>query len=111
MKKPKSPESAPSIPASAVVQRKRVGQVSVQERDEMRAIFERKNGLTELFKSLADSAQVNSALYDKLVADVGTATTRHSQWWSAMSKKYGWQSAPDGRWEIDFDDCSVYLLR
>jgi CXXX repeat modification system protein len=91
--------------------KKRVGQVSPQERDEMKATFERKNALVELFKTLADSDQVNSALYEKLVADLGKTTMRHNEWWAAMRKKYQWESAPYGRWEIDFDDCSIYLFR
>ena len=111
MKKPKSTESVPSAVAPSALLKERVGQVSAEERDEIRAIFERKNALAELFRSLADAAQVNNAIYEKLVADLGAATTRHAQWWSAMSKKYGWSSTPDGRWEIDFDDCAVYLLR
>ena len=90
--------------------KKRVGQVSQQERDEIKATFERKNALVELFKTLADAEQVNDALYEKLVADLGKATTRHNEWWAAMRKKYQWESAPEGRWEIDFDDCSIYLL-
>jgi len=110
MGKATRPESVPAVGVNAMP-RKRVGQVSREERDEIRTLFERKNALTELFRSLAESAQVNSIIYEKLVADLGAATTRQSQWWSSMNLKYGWESAADGRWEIDFDDCSIYLLR
>ena len=111
MKKPTNHESVPTADVSGAQPRKRVGQVSAVERDEIRAIFERKNGLAELFRSLTDAPQVNNVIYEKLVADIGAATTRHHEWWSAMSKKYGWPVVPDGRWEIDFDDCAIYLLR
>jgi CXXX repeat modification system protein len=110
----KKSTSSPGIAAAGLsdkTNRKRVGQVSPQERDEMKATFERKNALVELFKTLADSDHVKSDLYEKLVVDLGKTTTRHSEWWAAMSKKYQWESTPDGRWEIDFDDCSIYLVR
>ena len=90
--------------------RKRVGQVNSEERDEIRSLFERKNALVELFKTLADSDQVNTAAYEKVVTDLGKVTTRFDQWWAAMRRKYQWESSPDGRWEIDFDDCSIYLV-
>jgi len=73
-------------------------------------LFERKNALLELFKTLADSDQVNAAIYDKVVADLGKVTTRFNQWWSKTSERYQWESEPDGHWEIDFDDCSIYLM-
>ncbi len=91
--------------------RKRVGQVTVAERDEIRALFEAQSALLELFKTLADGDQLQSAVYEKVVADLGKVTTRFDEWWSAMRGKYEWESAADGHWEIDFDDCSIYLSR
>jgi CXXX repeat modification system protein len=90
--------------------RKRVGQVSSDEREEIKSLFERKSALVELFKTLADTDQVNSAAYEKLVTDLGKVTTRFDQWWAAMRHKYRWESSPDGRWEIDFDDGVIYLV-
>ena len=82
-----------------------VGKVSEIERDEIRALFERKNGLVELAKILTP----DSPLYDKLVTDMGVTSTRFQQWWDDMSVKYGWESTPNGKWSINFETCDITL--
>ena len=109
MKKSKSVEDMTTGPVPAKAGKKRVGQVTPEERDEIKVLFERKNALVELFKTLADSSPMNEVIYEKLVADLGKVTTLSNQWWSAKSAKYQWNSAQDGTWEIDFADCSIYL--
>lgn len=87
--------------------RKEVGRVTEQERDEIQALFERRNGLSELAKILtADNAE----LYERMVKDLGETSTKFQNWWDSMSAKYNWESVPDGNWEIDFNDCTIYLV-
>jgi CXXX repeat modification system protein len=88
-----------------------VGRVTGPQCEEIKALFERKNALTELFKTLAESNPINDTAYEKVVADLGKVTTRFSQWWATTSQQYQWESAPNGRWEIDFEDGSIYLAR
>ena len=83
-----------------------VGQVSQEERNEIQTLFERKNGLMELAKVVGDS----DVLYEKLVKDMGITSSRFEQWWSRMGEKYRWQSAENGKWEIDFNTCDIYLI-
>lgn len=52
----------------------------------------------------------NTALYDKLVRDVGETAVKFKGWWNRMSEKYNWPSAYNGSWEIDFDTCKIYLV-
>lgn len=87
--------------------KKAVGHVTKEERDEIQALFERRNGLNELAKILTVD---NSELYDKLVKDMGEATTKFQNWWNQMGAKYQWESAENGNWEIDFNDCTIYLI-
>ena len=71
--------------------KKTVGKVTVEEKNEIQVLHERKNGLIELTKSLlnADPGVLeNSSLYDKLVKDMGVTTTRDQQWWNEKSDKY-----------------------
>ena len=49
--------------------KKKVGQVTVEEKNEIQFLFERRNGLNELAKILTAD---NDALYEKLVKDMGT---------------------------------------
>lgn len=87
--------------------KKEVGRVTEQERDEIQMLFERRNGLTELAKILtADNAE----LYERLIKDMGETSTKFQQWWNLMGDKYEWDSADNGSWEIDFNDCTIYLV-
>ena len=47
--------------------KKLVGKVTIEERDEIQSLFERRNGLTELAKILSAD---NAELYEKLVKDI-----------------------------------------
>ena len=110
MKNGRMRQGLPGDAAAGDADKKRVGQVTVEECDEIRTLFERKNALLELFKTLADGDRLDGAIYEKVVADLGKVTTRFDHWWSAMRTKYQWESAANGHWEIDFDDASIYLL-
>ena len=88
------------------MQRKKVGQVTTEENNEIQKLFERRNGLNELAKILTVD---NQELYEKLVKDLGETTTKYQSWWNRMSSKYNWESTENGNWEINFDTCDVYL--
>lgn len=86
--------------------KKLVGKVTVEEKNEIQALFERRNGLNELAKILTPE---NDALYQKLVKDMGETGTKFQNWWDTMSQKYQWESTENGHWEINFDTCEIYL--
>lgn len=87
--------------------RKLIGQVTVEEKNEIQAIFERKNGLNELAQIISVD---NKELYEKLVKDLGETSTKFQSWWDKMSQKYNWEMTCDGCWEITFDKCEIYLV-
>lgn len=87
--------------------KKEIGRVTTEERDEIKSLFVRRNGLSELAKILTAE---NIELYEKLVLDLGETGTRFQEWWDSMADKYRWESAPDANWEIDFEDCIIYLV-
>lgn len=86
--------------------KKLIGQVTLEEKNEIQALFERRNGLNELAKILTPE---NDALYQKLVKDMGETGTKFQNWWDTMSQKYQWESTENGHWEINFDTCEIYL--
>lgn len=90
-----------------MVTRKKVGQVTVEEKKEIQQLFERRNGLNELARIVTTD---NSELYEKLVKDLGETGTRFQQWWDRMAQKYNWENCDNGNWEIDFDTCDIYLV-
>lgn len=87
--------------------RKVVGQVTIEERNEIQQLFERRNGLNELAKILTAD---NHELYEKLVKDMGETGTKFQSWWDRMGEKYQWESIEGGNWEINFDTCGIYLV-
>lgn len=87
--------------------KKIVGQVTVEEKNEIQALFERRNGLNELAMILTVE---NDALYEKLVKDLGETGAKFQGWWDRMGEKYNWESAEDGNWEINFETCEIYLV-
>lgn len=87
--------------------KRKVGQVTPEEKNEIQTLFERRNGLNELAKILtADNAE----LYEKLVKDMGETGSKFQGWWDQMAEKYQWESAENGNWEINFDTCEIYLV-
>jgi len=86
--------------------RKNIGTVTESERDEIRLLYERINGLKELTQIVSSD---NNELYEKLVTDMGATVTRFQEWWNEKSDKYHWESYDEGNWEIDFNTCDIYL--
>ena len=87
--------------------KKFVGQVTPEEKNEILTLFERRNGLNELAKILTVD---NAELYEKLVKDLGETGTKFQDWWNRMAEKYQWESAEGGNWEINFDTCEILLV-
>ena len=87
--------------------KKIIGQVTTNEKNEIQALFERRNGLNELSQILTAE---NEALYEKLVKDLGETGAKFQDWWNRMGEKYNWESVEGGNWEIDFDTCNIYLV-
>lgn len=87
--------------------KKMIGQVTVDEKNEIQTLFERRNGLNELAKILTPE---NEELYEKLVKDLGETSTKFQNWWDRMGQKYQWESVDGGNWEINFDTCEIYLV-
>ncbi len=90
-----------------VMKKKLIGQVTPDERSEILALFERRNGLNELAKILTAD---NVELYEKLVKDMGETGTKFQQWWDRMAERYQWESVENGNWEINFDTCEIFLV-
>lgn len=87
--------------------KRKVGQVTVEEKNEIQTLFERRNGLNELAKILTAD---NEVLYEKLVKDMGETGAKFQNWWDRMAEKYQWESTDGGNWEINFDTCDIYLV-
>jgi CXXX repeat modification system protein len=97
---------------SAMQQRKVVGHVTAEERDELRELELRKTGLAELFLALAclDSAALEaSPSYDRLVRDMGQVTNELRGWWDAKAELYGWERQLGGGWTLDLETCEVLV--
>lgn len=90
------------------MERKLVGQVTIEEKNEIQTLFERRNGLSELAKILTPD---NAELYEKLVKDMGETATKFQHWWDTKARNYNWESAENGNWEINFETCEIFLVK
>ena len=90
-----------------MVAKKVVGQVTVEEKNEIQTLFERRNGLNELAKIVTAD---NTELYEKLVKDMGETSSKFQSWWDTMAQKYQWESAENGNWQINLETCEIYLV-
>ena len=84
-----------------------MGIVTADERDEIQKLFRRHSGLADLAKIVTAD---NDELYEKVVNDLGDTNTRFQDWWNKKGEKYNWESAENGRWQINFDTCEIYLV-
>ncbi len=87
--------------------KKEIGRVTDEERDEIQALFERRNGLNELARIITAD---NDDLYERMVKDMGETSSKFQSWWDRMGAKYNWESAKNGSWEIDFNNCTIFLV-
>jgi CXXX repeat modification system protein len=87
--------------------KKEVGKVTEEERNEILSLYERRNGLNELAKILTAD---NTELYEHLVNDLSTTMSKFHNWWDSMAQKYQWEGSDNGNWEIDFQNCTIYLV-
>lgn len=95
-------------------ERKLLGRVSQEDRDELQALFERKNGLTELVYSLMDiddEKLKNHYFYERLLTDMANTTAKFDQWWLDKAVQYHWEDQPGHVWDIDFASCEVFLRK
>lgn len=84
-----------------------IGHVSIEEKNEIQTLFERRNGLNELAKILTAD---NNELYERLIKDLGETNSKFQNWWNRMYEKYHWESVEGGNWEIDFETCNIFLV-
>lgn len=77
-------------------EKKQIGKVTPEERNEIQTLFERRNGLNELANILKID---NEELYEKLVKDLGDTGIKFQNWWDRMAEKYQWESAENSSWE------------
>lgn len=87
--------------------KKLVGKVTEEEKNEIQTLFERRNGLNELAKILTVD---NELLYEKLIKDIGETTSKFQGWWDRMANQYNWERTENGKWEIDFESCDIFLV-
>jgi len=89
------------------MEKKKVGIVTEEERDEIQKLFRRHSSLADLAKIVTSD---NVELYEKVVNDLGETNIKFQNWWNKKGEKYNWESADNGRWQINFDTCEIFLV-
>lgn len=84
-----------------------IGQVTEEERDEIKKLFNRKNSITELL----NRKDINDEIYSRLLNDFEKTNDSFQQWWDSMQKKYNWNSKPEYFFTIDFESCKIFYQK
>lgn len=83
-----------------------IGQVTETEKQEIKKLYERINGLRELIISI----DVNdNHIYEKLVNDMAITKSKFDTWWQQKSLAYNWEKSENGLWKIDFETNEILL--
>lgn len=88
--------------------KEKVGQVTEEEKNEIKQLFERQNGLNELAQIVTPA---NGELYEKMLSDRKTTQEKFDRLWDRLLQKNRWTQRRFGFWKIDFDTNDIYLER
>ena len=92
----------------------RVCIVTTEERDKILQLYERKNGLKELFlslKSFTEEDLQENHLYNKLIDDMGKTQQEYQAWWDTIVEKYELQKRDGYHWQIKFESREIFLVK
>jgi CXXX repeat modification system protein len=82
-----------------------IGKVTINERDEIKKLFGRKNALMDLLKSV----EKGSSMYENAMEDLIETNEKFQNWWNVTSDKYSWKGGGGIQWSINFDTCEIFL--
>lgn len=89
-----------------------LGKVTQEERQQIMDIYHRKTALQELLLIINTQKTLNDdGLSDNLLIDLTNSNKEMAEWWTATAQFYDWTYAPTDSWQINFEDCSVYLIK
>jgi len=87
-----------------------LGEVSTEECEQIRSIFDRRMGLQALVRALADMPdRLSDDLYERVVQDYASVDRQMRRWWEETRKTHGWDSPAGASWSIDFNSRVVSL--
>lgn len=91
--------------------KKLLGTVTNEEKSQVQSISTRRNALRELFATLGtDAAEKNSALYERIVADISKTNEQLHNWWVKTTKAYGWGFTEKDAWQLEYETNELYLI-
>ncbi len=82
-----------------------VGKVAEEEKRDIEILHEKNIALRNLMKM-----DLNPKEKKKVSDEMCIVNEAMGDWWKSKSKKYGWDSKPDGEWQIIFATCEILLV-
>lgn len=85
--------------------KKIIGQVTYEEKEQIRILFEKRVALENLL--LIDAKEVQN----KIMMDLHQINNKMQNWWNQMGLKYQWPGEENAHWEIDFNTKEIVLSK
>ncbi len=83
--------------------KKVIGQVTYEEKEQIRTMYEKKVALDNLL--LMDIKEIQK----KVMMDLYRINEEMQNWWKQMGLKYQWAGKENAQWEIDFHTREIFL--
>lgn len=90
------------------MKKEKLGDITADECEKLKAIYLRKSALEELLISL-DTTDKSGNLYERIMSDLIECKKSMSEWWNDVSSRNGWDYGPEYRWEVQFNTREVFL--
>lgn len=84
----------------------KVGMVTVNEKNSMFLIYNKRASLEELILTLSENEYPD--LFKKINNDLSYIRIEYDNWWKKMQEKYNWKINENEHWIMNFDTCEVF---
>ncbi|MBD7911032.1 CXXX repeat peptide modification system protein [Clostridium sp. HBUAS56017] len=94
--------------------KEKLGNLKLNEREEILMLLERKWALEELMDALDSqpySDEEKKDLHIRIVADLEKNQVAYKKWMSDITEKYHWKIGDEARCKIDFNTSEIFIVQ
>lgn len=90
---------------------KKIANITIDEKDKMEDLFEKKNSFEDLIETLKSSnTNIEDVFYKKVTDEYNDAKKNYQDYWTYLGNKYKLQKYGQNELEMSFRKCEIYYL-